>query len=196
MKLVFNSCFAFCFILFSSFFSDSLSAQKLNQGDIIVQAGIAGQGVNTSNGTKSIPIIKLSVGRVGNRYFNDNAFAQTSLMLGYHRSSFENDTISTVTKTYYFSPRVDFQLDKLSTRADIYIGFQPNVRFIDFDSDSDGRTTQYRFDIQRSLIVGLAFDFTENAGMYIEAYGIGSYNFGYRHHFRRNKTDANNASSG
>jgi len=171
-----------CFMLFclmsATTCGNDLFGQKVNTGDIIVHAGI---------GSRTY---------VGRRYVRDNAYSQWSVMLGYQQFSSDLDSMKTEVMTYYFSPRVDFHFDKFFPKAELYLGFQPNMSVVDFKSDMEDPLPHFNFNISRMLILGISREILKEKGsIYLEAYGIGVSNFGFRYNFSTKKNKPSTDSS-
>jgi len=97
--------------------------------------------------------------------------------------------------SYYCSPRVDFHFDRLFSRTELYVGFQPEFKITDIENN--GIKPQFNFTMNRMLILGLSRDIIkDNASIYIEAYGIGVYNIGFRYIFRRKNNKPDSDSTG
>lgn len=190
-----------CFMLFclmsATTCGNDLFGQKVNTGDIIVHAGIGSRTYSKADSTrKSSFIYKLRVGYVGRRYVRDNAYSQWSVMLGYQQFSSDLDSMKTEVMTYYFSPRVDFHFDKFFPKAELYLGFQPNMSVVDFKSDMEDPLPHFNFNISRMLILGISREILKEKGsIYLEAYGIGVSNFGFRYNFSTKKNKPSTDSS-
>ncbi len=197
MKALILLCHICLVVFLVSIFSGNLHGQRADTKDFIIQVGITGDNaINLDSTFSRTPLFKLSIGRVGARYFNDNGYFHFGVLLGYSQVSGLRNSTMIERKTYYISPRFDFRLDKLLKKGQIYFGMQTRAALVDIDTEFDNRKPDFVFDLERSIILGFTRDIKKNSSIYFEFYGVGDFTLGFGHIFRRNKSPSLDKLSG